>query len=67
MKNKLILCDEGLHYTGLQVIGDVQNPFYGGIEFIQSYPHMMLGHTTECVVVRKEDIPKVISFLQKQE
>jgi len=65
VKKELTLCDEGLHYTGLQVIDDVENHFYGGIEFIQSYPHIMLGHTTECVVIKKEDIPKVIDFLQK--
>ena len=61
---ELDLCSEGLHYTGVSVITDENHPFVGGVEFIQSYPHAFLGHTTEKVIVRKEDIQKVIEFLQ---
>lgn len=66
MEDKLVLCDENYHYTGVEVISDEENPFYGGVSFVQSFPHMMLGHTTEQCVIRREDIQKVIEFLQKQ-
>lgn len=59
---KLILCDQDMCYTAVQIIEDGK-PFSGGIEFIQSYPHMLLGHTTERVLIREDDIAKTIEFL----
>ena len=60
---ELVLCNEGLHYTGVSLTED--EPFVGGVEFVQAYPHMFLGHTTEKVIIKKEDIQKVIDYLQK--
>jgi len=63
MDDKLILCEEGLHYTGVELLGD-DSPFAGGVNFIQSYPNPMLGYTTEKVMIKKEDIAEVIQYLQ---
>lgn len=63
MTKTLELCNEGLHYTGAEIINDENHPLNGGIEFVQSFPHPMLCHTTEKVVVRKEDIDKLIDWL----
>ena len=66
MKEKTLDLNKGsLHYTGISMITDENNPFVGGVEFVQSYPHMMLGHTSEKVLIKKEDIQKVIDFLNK--
>lgn len=59
----LVLVNEGLHYTGVELINDEENPFNGGVEFIQAFPHPLLGHTSEKVIIKKEDIFKVIDFL----
>lgn len=62
MEKELTLCNEGLHYTGIQIIEEGR--FKGGVELIQAYPSPLLGHSVEKVVIRSEDIPKVIKFLQ---
>lgn len=61
---ELVLWNEKLYYTGIELISDEEHPFNGGVEFIQSFPHAYLGHATEKVIIRKEDISKVIEFLQ---
>lgn len=62
-KNKsLVLFSEGLHYTGMETL---TNEHHGNmIKFIQAFPHPLLGHTTESVAIREQDIDKVIEFLQ---
>lgn len=47
--------NEGLHYTGIQVIEEGR--FKGRIELIQTYPSPLLGHSVEKVVIKSEDIP----------
>lgn len=63
MNNKLILCEECLHYTGIEVLEE-DSDFSGGVSFTQTYPHLILGVTSEQCIIRREDIGKVIEFLQ---
>ena len=65
MLEPLDLCNEGLHYTGVKLVEDKCYLGQGGVEFIQFYPHPMLGHTTEKVGIRSEDLDKVIDYLVK--
>ena len=62
-KLKLTLISEGLHSTGVEL---EYNKWHGDwAVFYQSYPHPLLGHTTEQVMIKVNDFDKVINFLQQ--
>lgn len=58
MKNKyeIVICDEGMHYTGAKGITDKKHPFFGGVEIIQQYPDTIMGIESERVIIRQEDL-----------
>lgn len=65
MKKDLELVKEGMHFTGAELIENHEyEPFNGGVQFFQSYPHPLHGHKTERIIILKDDIPKVIEYLK---
>lgn len=54
--NDIVICNEGMHFTGARAITDDNHPFLGGVEIIQEYPDMMMGVNSERVVLRQEDL-----------
>jgi len=61
-EKELVLFSKGLYYTGLNVVND---PHHGMlINFVQAFPSPLLGHETQSVAIKEQDIDKVIEFLQ---
>lgn len=58
MKNKyeIVVCNEGMHYTGARAITDADHPFFGGVEIVQQYPDVVMGINAEKVIIRQEDL-----------